>query len=101
LSLGCRLPEVSLTRAFDGLRVKENTPLCGDCERLFRDLIAANEEFDQLLVRVSEAARADASDYTSLRTQAYEAQIKLDRARVQLLEHRKEHTPGDDRTRCR
>jgi hypothetical protein len=78
--------------------VKENTPVCGECERLFRDLIAANEEFDQLLVRVSEAARADANDYRSLRTQAYEAQIKLDRARVQLLEHRKEHTRGNGGT---
>lgn len=78
--------------------MKENIPVCGDCERLFRDLFAANEEFDQLLIRVSEAARADASDYTSLRIQAYEAQMKLDRVRVQLLEHRKEHTPGNGGT---
>ena len=71
--------------------MKENTPLCGECDRLFRDLIAANEDFDQLLVRVSEAARADTGDYTSLRTQVYAAQITLDRARVQFAEHRKEH----------
>jgi hypothetical protein len=82
---------LSLRAVIGVLRLKENALVCADCDRLFRDLIAAHETFDELLIRLSEAAQGKDGEYRSVRAHADAAEAELNRARDRFLEHRKEH----------
>jgi hypothetical protein len=73
------------------MKANDSIAVCADCDRLLRELIAANEKSGTLLHRMVEAARMEGGEYKSLREQAGSAGIELNRARNQYVEHRKEH----------